>query len=140
MKPLELRLTAFGSYPGTEVVDFEALATRGLFVVSGDTGTGKTTIFDAMCWALFGDMPGKQTGEVRSHHVPDEVRTEVQLTFECGRERYVVTRNPEQLQPAKRGSRLVKEPASASLTRLTDGATESVATKPSDVSRSCIEL
>ncbi|MCC5954413.1 MAG: SMC family ATPase [Acidimicrobiia bacterium] len=140
MKPVKLCIAAFGSYPGTEVIDFEALSARGLFVVSGDTGTGKTTIFDAMCWALFGTMPGKDAKEVRSHHVADEVRTEVQFTFECGGERYVVTRNPEQLRPAKTGSRLVKEPTSATLVRVTDGRTEAIATKTADVAKQCTEL
>ena len=57
MKPLEIEFAAFGSYPGTVTVDFAALSARGLFVVSGDTGTGKTTVFDAMSFALFGTCP-----------------------------------------------------------------------------------
>ncbi|MCC5952041.1 MAG: SMC family ATPase [Acidimicrobiia bacterium] len=140
MKPIELRMAAFGSYPGTEVIDFEALATRGLFVVSGDTGTGKTTIFDAMCWALYGDMPGKKANEVRSHHVPDHIRTEVRFTFECSGERYVVTRNPKQQRPGKHGKKLVAELAQANLDRMTGGVTEAIATKVNDVRDRCTEL
>lgn len=140
MRPIKLRLTAFGSYPGTEVVDFNALGGRGIFVVSGDTGTGKTTIFDAMCWALYGDMPGKNPGEVRSHHVADDVRTEVEFTFACGDEHYVVTRNPDQLRPRRGGTSLVKERADATLHRLTAGGTEAVATRAVDVKKRCTEI
>lgn len=57
MRPLTLTFQAFGSYPGLEVVDFDALGRRGLFVVTGPTGTGKTTVFDAMTFALFGELP-----------------------------------------------------------------------------------
>ena len=140
MKPLHLRLQAFGSFAGVEEIDFEALAPRGLFVVSGDTGTGKTTVFDAMCWALYGTMPLKESKGVRSDHVPSETRTEVTLTFECGGERYVVTRNPEQRRPAKRGSGFADEPAGAHLARLTATGTEHLASSATDTSAACAEL
>lgn len=140
MRPVELRLRAFGSFAGSEVVDFEALSARGLFVVSGDTGTGKTTIFDAMSWALYGVMPQKQPTEVRSHHVAPEVRTEVGFTFDCDGQRYAVTRSPAQQRPAKRGSGTVEEPAAAHLVRIDDDAATPLATRPSDVSRVCAEL
>ena len=58
MRPLELTFQAFGSYPGKESVDFRALSQRGLFVVAGPTGAGKTSVFDAMVYALFGVLPG----------------------------------------------------------------------------------
>ena len=140
MRPLQLRLEAFGSFAGVEEVDFEALAPRGLFVVSGDTGAGKTTVFDAMCWALYGAMPLKESKGVRSDHVPAETRTEVSLTFECGGERYVVTRNPEQRRPAKRGSGFADEPAGAHLVRLTSTGTEHLASSASETSAACAEL
>ena len=67
MKPLKLELTAFGSYPGTESVDFTSLADLGLYVVTGPTGSGKTTIFDAMAYALYGEVPGaRDKCDVRS--------------------------------------------------------------------------
>jgi len=140
MKPLKLRLEAFGSFAGIEEIDFEALAPRGLFVVSGDTGTGKTTVFDAMCWALYGAMPLKESKGVRSDHVTAETRTEVTLTFECGGERYVVTRNPEQRRRARKGSGFADEPAGAHLVRLTASGTEHLASSASDTSVACAEL
>lgn len=140
MKPIELEFEAFGSFSGHEVIDFAALEPRGLFVVSGDTGTGKTTIFDAMCWALYGKMPLKESHDVKSHHATAETRTFVRLAFECGGEHYVVTRNPEQLRPAARGSGFANEPANAHLQRITSGGTESVATGSTGTSSKCQEL
>jgi exonuclease SbcC len=140
VRPIRLELQAFGSYPGKEEVDFEALAHRGLFVVSGDTGTGKTTVFDAMCWALYGSTPGKAAEEIRSHHVGPETRTEVRFTFECDGERYVVTRNPEQQRPAKRGAKLVHEPAGAHLVRITADGTVPVVSGATQVTKHCTEL
>lgn len=140
MKPIKLVLEAFGSFPGTETIDFAALAPRGLFVVSGDTGTGKTTIFDAMCWALYGEMPLKDAKGVKSDHASPKTMTRVVFTFECGGERYVVTRNPDQLRPAARGAGFAKEPAGAHLVRITEEGTESIATGARDTGAACIDL
>lgn len=138
MKPIRLKLSAFGSFAGTEEIDFEALAARGLFVVSGDTGTGKTTIFDAMCWALYGTMPLKDN--VRSDHVGDTVPTSVEFTFECDGDRYHVTRRPEQRVHKKRGVGYKLEGATASLVRLDGDVTTAVASKVTDVTRECETL
>ncbi|MSO87649.1 MAG: SMC family ATPase [Acidimicrobiia bacterium] len=140
MKPIKLILEAFGSFPGTETIDFASLAPRGLFVVSGDTGTGKTTIFDAMCWALYGKMPLKDAKDVKSDHASPETRTRVVFTFGSGGERYVVTRNPEQFRSAARGSGFTKELANAQLVRVTDNGTESIATGARDTSAACSGL
>ena len=141
MKPLQLRLQAFGSFPGLEVVDFSQLAARGMFVVSGNTGTGKTTIFDAMCWALYGDMPLKDSAGVRSDHAAAEVETFVEFTFECEGERYVVRRTAAYVRPALRGGGTTKELAKGQLDRLTDsGGTVSLETKPSRVGPRCAEI
>jgi len=139
VKPVHLTLEGFGVFPGRIEVDFDALAARGLFLVAGETGSGKTTIFDAMCWALYGEMPLKAPGEVRSDHVDDATRCEVSFTFEAGGFRYRVTRNPDQSKPGKRSaSKLVKEPAGATLVRIgDDGATELVADKVKDVTLTC---
>ncbi len=129
MKPLRLELTAFGSYPGTEVVDFTVLAPRGLFVVTGPTGTGKTTIFDAMCFALYGVMPRKGAGEARSHHADASAETVVRFEFECDGVRHTATRTPEYERPAKRGGGVVKQNASVLLVRHeADGSTTELAT------------
>ncbi len=142
MKPIHLSIQAFGAFSGTVEVDFEALSHRGLFLVSGATGTGKTTIFDAMCWALYGTMPLKEEREVRSDHVDHQTRCEVTFRFECGGTQYRVTRNPEQHRPAVRNpKRLVNEAAAAELVRIdADGGTELVAGKVSEVAGACEEI
>ena len=94
MKPIKLTLTAFGAFADTAEIDFEALASRGLFLVSGETGAGKSTIFDAMCWSLYGETPLKDVRGLRSDHVGDDTRCEVTFTFESAGERYSVTRGP----------------------------------------------
>ena len=145
MKPLHLQLQAFGSFPGLEEIDFESLAPRGLFVVSGDTGSGKTTIFDAMCWALYGEMPLKEAAGARSHHAAPTTETFVKLTFECEGELYVVTRNPEQRRAPKVGDKSVLEKfvldqAKATLVRVIKGTTEPLATTAIGASKRCVEL
>lgn len=140
MKPLKLKFQAFGSFPGLQEIDFTSLAPRGLFVVSGDTGTGKTTIFDAMCWALYGVMPLKEASGARSHHAADGVETFVELTFECEGDLYIVTRRPEQLRPAKVGQGMVRDDPKATLVQLTAEGHVPLATTASGVSKRCVEL
>ncbi len=139
MRPIRLSISAFGAFAEQVEIDFAALASRGLFLVSGETGAGKSTIFDAMCWALYGDMPLKESSEVRSDHVDATTRCEVTFTFDSGGARYTVTRNPKQLRPAKRrAARAVNEDAAATLVRVRDdGTTELVAGKVSEVARAC---
>lgn len=135
MRPISLSLTAFGSYPGTETVDFTALSPLGLFVVTGPTGSGKTTVFDAMAYALYGEVPGvRDPGDVRSHHAAPEVLCSVTFRFEVDGVTYRVERMPEQLRAAKRGGAdLVKKPASAVLVRESDDVT--LATKAGTASK-----
>jgi len=144
MKPLRLEFQAFGSYPNREVVDFTVLAKRGLFVVTGPTGTGKTTIFDAMVYALFGTLPGSRSGaegECRSQHAPLGVETYVQLDFEVDGVVYRVWRKPTQLRPAKKGGGTATDNADASLTKfLPSGGTEPVASKVTPVTDRCKDL
>ncbi len=141
MKPIKLTLTAFGAFAGTVEVDFEALASRGLFLVSGETGAGKSTIFDAMCWALYGETPLKDVHGLRSDHVGEDTRCEVSFTFESAGARYSVTRNPDQHRPGKRGSgRLVREPASATLVRHTSTGTEPLHSGVAQVNRACEQI
>jgi exonuclease SbcC len=85
MKPLKLTLTAFGPYKDEETIDFAELQGHRLFVVSGNTGAGKTSIFDAICYALYGEASGEDRSEsrmLRSHFAGDEVYTSVDFTFE----------------------------------------------------------
>ncbi|WP_262173579.1 AAA family ATPase [Saccharococcus sp. Marseille-Q5394] len=85
MKPIQLTMTAFGPYKGTETIDFRQLEDHRLFVVSGATGAGKTTIFDGICFALYGQASGEDRTEfrsMRSDFADDAVQTAVELIFE----------------------------------------------------------
>ena len=127
MKPLKLTLSAFGSYGGTEVVDFEAIGS-GIFLITGDTGAGKTTLFDAITFCLFDETSGgKRDGEMmRSQYASDETPTYVELTFLAGKDRYTVRRNPAYQRKSRRKNKdgvyaLTREGAGVELT-LPDGS------------------
>lgn len=95
MKPLKLTMTAFGPYRDAECIDFAELGDRRLFVISGNTGAGKTSIFDAICFALYGAASGEDRADsrmLRSHFADDETHTSVELDFESGGKRYRVFR------------------------------------------------
>ena len=97
MKPLKLTITAFGPYKNTEVIDFEQLGEHRLFAISGKTGAGKTTIFDAICYALYGAGSGEDrqdTATLRSGFAEDDVYTSVELVFEMRGKIYQVLRQP----------------------------------------------
>ena len=83
MKPLKLVMSAFGSYGGEEIIDFSKIK-GGLFLVSGDTGSGKTTIFDGIMYALYNKMGGgdRETKMMRSEYAKDKQKTFVEFTFE----------------------------------------------------------
>lgn len=117
MRPLQLAISAFGSYAGRVDIDFEQFGTQGLFLITGDTGAGKTTIFDAITYALFGAASGSSREDTmfRSTYAEAAVPTFVELTFEYAGKRYVVRRSPRQLRPAKRGGGFTEQKAEASL-------------------------
>ncbi|QJC52563.1 SMC family ATPase [Paenibacillus albicereus] len=95
MRPITLSMTAFGPYRDEEAIDFEPLRGRGLFVISGQTGAGKTTVFDALCYALYGAASGEDRAEtrlLRSHFAGDDQPTSVELVFETKGRRYRVFR------------------------------------------------
>lgn len=117
MRPLRLSMTGFGPYKNTTIVDMESLGSGGLYLITGDTGAGKTFIFDAITYALFGEMSGsgRDSRNVRSQYCVDGEKTEVELVFEyCGR-RYTVNRNPEYSRAKARGEGFTKQTAGASL-------------------------
>jgi exonuclease SbcC len=141
MRPLTLRLSAFGSYAEEEAVDFEALAPLGLFVVTGPTGAGKTTLFDAMAYALYGQLPGdRPDGEVRSHHADAGRPTWVELELELDGVRWKVRRSPSQPRPAKRGAGTVNAAATAELHEWVDGHWVGRESKVGTVTARCAEL
>jgi len=105
MRPIRLTLNAFGPYAGKEVVDFTAALDAGIFGIYGDTGAGKTTIFDGIAFALFGQSSGAErvSDDMLSQHADPKVITFVELVFDLGEKRYVIHRIPRQERAATRG-------------------------------------
>src|SRR5215468_5562187 len=105
MKPLRLILRAFGPYAGEQAFDFGSLQGRSFFLIHGPTGAGKTSILDAMCFALYGDTSGgsRDAERMRSDHARADAPTEVTFDFALGADLYRVRRSPRQPRPRKRG-------------------------------------
>lgn len=139
MKPLKLVLSAFGPYAGRTEIDFTRLGEQGLYLITGDTGAGKTIIFDALCYALYGETSGgtREASMLRSQYAAADVPTFVELAFRLRGQEYVVRRNPEYQRPAKRGSGLTLERAAAEL-RYPDA--RQPVTKTGEVDRAVKEL
>ena len=105
MRPLALRLQAFGSYAGEFAIDFARLGHHGVFSITGPTGAGKSTIFDAIVYALYDDLPGfRVNSHVRSQYADRGTRTEVTLEFEADGRRWLLTRSPAQTRPSGRAA------------------------------------
>ena len=116
MRLHRLRVTAFQAFAGSEEVDFDALSEAGLFLLHGDTGAGKTTLLDAVCFAIYGQVPGvRGVKAVKSQHAPDDVLPEVVLDFSVRERRFVLRRSPEWTRPKRRGEGVATEKAQASL-------------------------
>lgn len=127
MRPLRLTMSAFGSYGGEETIDFTKME-RGIFLISGDTGAGKTTIFDGIMYALYDVTSGgrRESSMMRSQYAGASDRTFVEFTFACQGEIYRILRNPEyereSLRKGKDGAvKMAKERAKAEL-YLEDGS------------------
>lgn len=130
MKPLYLTISAFGPFAEKTEVSFEELGDQGLFLISGDTGAGKTTLFDAICFALFGEASGSNRGidSVRSDFALPSTKTYVEFTFSHQGNRYKVVRNPKYQRPKLRGDGVTEETADAALYREEKGEKETLAT------------
>ncbi|MCW2876870.1 MAG: exonuclease SbcC [Sphaerisporangium sp.] len=120
MRLHRLRLTAFGSFPGDEDVDFDALGEAGLFLVHGPTGAGKTTVLDAVCYALYGQVPGQRNSarRLRCDHAPADRGPKVALEVTVRGRRLRVTRSPVWHRPKLRGEGLIEEKAKVLLEEL----------------------
>ena len=118
MRPLKLTIAGFGPYAGVQELDFETLGTSGLYLITGDTGAGKTTIIDAITFALFGEASGdnREPGMLRSKYAKAEDPTYVELTCAYGGKEYTVRRNPEYERAKTRGTGFTKQIAEAQLT------------------------
>ncbi|WP_409253867.1 AAA family ATPase [Bacillus sp. SCS-153A] len=105
MRPLKLTMQAFGPYPSAETIDFQLLGHRTMFVISGKTGAGKTTIFDGISFAIYGKASGEDRSgnDLRSQFASEEDLTEVSLTFSLRGKTYHITRSPQQEKKKARG-------------------------------------
>lgn len=117
MKPINLKLSAFGPYPNTQMIDFSKLTNSNMFIISGPTGSGKTTIFDAISFALYGSASGSERAAsmFRSDFAKSDLETCVEFTFSVRAKTYKITRKPSQYRPKLRGVGMRKIEASVCL-------------------------
>lgn len=141
MRLHSLRVSAFGPFAGTETVDFDALAEDGLFLLHGETGAGKTTVLDAVAFALFGAVPGARNEARRlvSDHAAPGVRPEVELELTVAGRRMRLVRSPEYQRAKRRGSGTTKENARATLTWVGDPTAEGL-TRLDEIGRTVSRL
>ena len=122
MKPVKITMSAFGPYAGVTAIDFRLLGDDGLFLIAGDTGAGKTTIFDAISFALYGEAAGgrerRKSKSFRSDYAAPRDETYVELTFTHRGETWTIRRNPEYVRAKKSGEGTTTQPANAEMTCL----------------------
>lgn len=142
MRPLRLSMTAFGPYAGTEHVDFDALADLGLFTVAGNNGSGKTTIFDGLYFALYGSLPGRRStyGRMRSDHAAADAECRVELDFIAHGEMWRIERFPKQERAKRRGDGRTESQQRATLSRVDAGQATTVVNRIAEVNAKCREL
>lgn len=138
MRPLKITMLAFGPYAGEVTLDMQKLGKSGIYLITGDTGAGKTTVFDAISYALYGEASGnyRENTTLRSKYASADTPTFVELEFEYNNEIYKINRNPEYPRPNKRGEGFTKQSANAELV-MPDG---SVITKIKEVSAKVEEI
>ncbi|MBW5484822.1 AAA family ATPase, partial [Streptomyces bambusae] len=114
MRLHRLKVTAFGPFAEAQEIDFDALSGAGIFLLHGPTGAGKTSVLDAVCYALYGSVPGPRQSpgaSLRSDHADPGTPTEVSLELTVGGRRLELTRRPEQDRPKKRGTGTTRDKA-----------------------------
>ncbi|MBO2692609.1 SMC family ATPase [Shewanella algae] len=142
MRPLILEMRAFGPFADCQRIDFTELGDKPLFLINGPTGAGKTTILDAICFALYGKTTGneREGSQMRCDNADDGLLTEVYFSFELGQKRYSIRRCPEQQRAKSRGDGFTLQKSEVELKRLLPDGTEEllVASKVTDAN-ACIE-
>ena len=123
MRLHHLEATAFGPFADTVRVDFDELSEAGLFLLSGPTGAGKTSVLDAVCFALYGDVPGDRSAakRLRCDQAAPGLRPLVTLEVTLGSRRFRIVRSPAWERPKKRGAGLTNEQARVTFSELVDG-------------------
>ena len=139
MRPCKLTISAFGPYAGVTELDLDRLGSSGLYLITGDTGAGKTTIFDAITFALYGEASGnsREPEMMRSMYADPGTPTYVEMEFLYQGKKYTIRRNPEYLRPKDRGEGMTKQKAEAELI-FPDGRLP--VTKSRDVTRAVEEM
>ncbi len=142
MRLQSLELTAFGPYAGTQRIDLARLAASGLFLLEGPTGAGKSTILDAVTFALYGGLAGEDAAEdrLRSHFAPPDVVPSVTLEFALRGTAYRITRVPEHQRPKKRGGGFTTEHAQVHLERRHSAGWASLSANKAEVGEAVTEL
>lgn len=134
MRLHHLSVTAFGPFADTVEIDFDEVGSAGLFLIHGATGSGKTSLLDAICFALFADVPGARTRKgLSSHHVPEGTQPVVRLEFSAAGRRFRIERSPEFERPKTRGTGLRRMPAAVALEERAGGAWSGVSTRHDEV-------
>ena len=130
MKPISLTIEAFGPYRDSVTLDFNELQNHSMFLISGPTGAGKTSILDAMVYALYGEPSGevRKTDAIRSDFAEPQHMTRVDFSFAIGEAQYRVERLPKQLVAKKRGTGMREQNASATVYEMKDGEWKVIAT------------
>ncbi len=136
MRPIKLTVSAFGPYAKRHEIDLSKLGEKGLYLITGDTGAGKTTIFDAITYALYGEPSGenREVSMLRSKYADEDTPTLVELTFAYAGKEYTIKRNPEYMRKKKSGEGYTSQSAAVELT-YPDGRVE---TQTKTV-RKCVE-
>lgn len=138
MRPLTLTLSAFGPYADLTVIDLSSLGSTGIYLITGDTGAGKTSIFDGISYALFGSPSGetRSTTELRSHYAKEDTATFVELSFLYKNHQYSIKRSPEYQRAKLRGAGTVKQAKSVEFTTKSG----QLLTKEAEVNQAILEL
>ena len=134
MRLHHLTMTAFGPFAGTERVDFDRLGQGGLFLIHGPTGAGKTSVLDAVCFALYGSLPGARSKDrsPKSDHAPTDLEPEVTLEFTIRGRRIRINRKPRWERPKKRGTGTVTQNQKVVVQELSEGTWQPVTTRPDE--------